>query len=74
MEANQLPSEVRSELADTIEEIGNAMCLLRESVGDVESGNIASGIIAASDALEIISSLETRFSQMAAKLSIFTDH
>lgn len=70
----KIPSEVRAGLADTIEEMGSAMCLLRESVNDSINGNIPGAILCASDALEIISSLETRFSQLSARLAIFTDH
>ena len=62
-----------SELADTIEDIGAAMGLLREAVDDTERGNLGGGKMCGSDALEILSNLETRFSQMAAKLAIWSE-
>lgn len=67
------PREVRCELAETIEDIGSAMSLLREATNDTESGNLIGGKLCGSDALEILSSLETRFSQMAAKLATWTE-
>lgn len=71
--ASAPPREVRIELTDSIEDIGNAMCLLREAIGDTERGNLASGKMCGSDALEILAQLETRFSQMAAKLAIWSE-
>lgn len=67
------PKDVRRELADTIEDIGAAMGLLREAVDDTERGNLGGGKMCGSDALEILSNLETRFSQMAAKLAIWSE-
>jgi hypothetical protein len=71
--ASAPPREVRRELAETIEDIGSAMCLLREAVDDTESGNLGGGQMCGSDALEILSNLETRFSQMAAKLAMWSE-
>ena len=68
-----LPREVRGELADTIEDIGSAMTLLREAITDTDLDNIPGGQMCASDALEILSSLESRFSQMAAKLATWSE-
>ena len=71
--ASAPPREVRRELTETIEDIGSAMCLLREAVDDTERGNLGGGKMCGSDALEILSNLETRFSQMAAKLAIWSE-
>jgi len=70
---SQIPTQVRSKLADTIEDIGEAMGLLRESIEDAEHGNIGGSKLAASDALEIISTLESRFSQLTADLARWSE-
>lgn len=64
-----IPKSVRDQLADSIEDIGNAMALLRESSVDADSGNLQGAKLCASDALEIISGLEADFSEMAATLA-----
>ena len=61
-----IPRKIRAELLDTIEDIGQAAALLREAISDAESGNIPGGQMCASDALEILSTMETRFSEMSA--------
>lgn len=69
-----IPTQIRARLADTIEEIGQAMALLRESQDDINLGNLTRAKITASDALEIISQLETTFSGLAAELTTFSEH
>jgi len=64
---------VREQLADTIEDIGSALTLLREGIGDAERGNLGGGKLCGSDALEILAGLETRFSEMAARLAMWTE-
>lgn len=71
--ASSLPREVRANLADTLEDIGSAMGLLREDVNDADSGNVHGGKLCASDALEILSILESKFSQMAATLARWSE-
>ncbi len=68
------PNQIRRDLADTIEEIGNAMCLLREAADDHANGNHAGACIVASDALEILSGLEATFSALAARTAIFSEN
>ena len=68
-----IPRQIRADLADTIEEIGQAMGLLRESIDDTERGNGNAGQMCGSDALEIIASLEAKFSAMAASLAAWTE-
>ena len=68
-----IPATVRETLADTLEDIGTAMTLLRESATDASTGNHSGSRIVASDALEILSSLELRFSQMAARLAAYSE-
>ena len=72
--ASETPRQVRAELADTIEEIGSAMGLLREAIDDTETGNEPGGKMCASDALAILSELETRFAEMAAKLAKWSEY
>jgi hypothetical protein len=69
----EVPKAIRSELADTIEDIGSAMGLLRESVNDAESGLVDSAKIAASDALDIISELEGKFAKIAQQLALWSE-
>jgi hypothetical protein len=64
---------VRRDLADTIEEIGQAMGLLRESIDDADRDHLVGSQMCASDALEILSGLETKFSQLAAKVASFSE-
>ena len=73
MITNTSASTIRAELADTIEEIGQAMGLLREAQGDVATGNEAGAKMCGSDALEIISGLESKFSDLAARLAVWTE-
>lgn len=68
------PNQVRKDLADTIEEIGQAMGLLRESDDELQNGNHGGAFMCASDALEILSSLEATFSALAARLAIFSEN
>jgi hypothetical protein len=68
-----IPAAVRRELTETFEDIGTAMTLLRESATDADSGNDRGSRIVASDALEILSSLEGRFSEMAARLARYSE-
>ena len=70
----QYPTQIRTKLTDTIEEIGQAMGLLRESQDDLNDGNPAGAALSASDALEIIGQLELTFSRLAAELSPFSEH
>ena len=67
-----VPREVRAELADTIEEIGQAMGLLREAITDTEAGSVESAVLCGDDALEILSGLESKFSELAAKVAGWT--
>lgn len=71
--ASVVPRKVRQDLADSVEDIGSALGLLRESINDTDSGNLGGGQMCASDALEILSTLETRFSQMAASLATWSN-
>lgn len=68
------PNQIRKDLADTIEEIGQAMGLLREADDDQANGNHAGACICASDALEILSRLETTFSALAARTARFSEN
>lgn len=68
------PAAVRVALAETVEDIGQALGLLRESVGAAERGRIQEAKLCGSDAVEILSSLETRFSQMAASLARWSEN
>jgi hypothetical protein len=67
------PAAVRLTLTETIEDIGTVMTLLREADTDDTSGNLSGSRIVASDALEILSSLETKFSEMAARLARYSE-
>lgn len=69
----EIPTQIRAELADTIEDIGSALGLLREAIDDSGRGNLAAGKMCGSDALEIVAGLETRFSQIAAKLAAWSE-
>jgi hypothetical protein len=74
MHSPQFPTHIRTDLADSIEDIGQAMALLRESQGDLDMQNEPGAKITASDALEIISKLEAKFSGLAAQLSTFSEN
>lgn len=68
-----IPNQIRKDLADTIEEIGSAMGLLRESADDFSNGHILGSQMAASDALEILSGLESTFRALAARTAAFSE-
>ena len=68
-----VPREVRAALVETVEEIGQAMALLREAAGDAAAGNVAGGKMSGSDALFILSELEGKFSNMAAQLARWSE-
>lgn len=62
--------EARLGLFECIEEISGATGLLRESIDDLDNGNSVIGAaLCADDALEIISRMETKFSEIAAELA-----
>lgn len=66
--ASEVPREIRRELTETIEEIGQAMGLLREATSDTDAGNLCGGQMCGHDAVEILATLESKFSDMAARL------
>jgi hypothetical protein len=68
-----IPAAVRRDLTETFEDIGTAMTLLRESATDADSGNAIGSRIVATATLEILSSLEGRFSEMAARLARYSE-
>jgi len=69
-----IPLQIRAELADTLEDIGGAMTILRESNDDIKSNREDVAKICASDALELIASLETRFAEITAKLARWSEN
>ena len=69
-----IPNQIRRDLADTIEEIGQAMGLLREASDERANGNTDGAKMCASDALDILSGLETTFSALAARTAIFSEN
>jgi hypothetical protein len=68
-----IPKNVRTELCNSVEEIGQAMGLLREAITENDNGNHGGGQICASDAVEILAGLESKFSMMTAKLSTWSN-
>jgi hypothetical protein len=68
-----VPREVRAALVETVEEIGQAMGLLREAAADADAGNVPGGKMSGSDALFILSELEGKFSEMCAKLAKWSE-
>ena len=68
MSPSTLPRRIRTELLDTIEDIAQAAGLLRESITDADAGNLPGAQMCGSDALEILSSLEDKFSDLSAAL------
>lgn len=72
-QAAAVPREVRAELVETMEEIGQAMGLLREATGDAEAGNEIGAKMSGSDALFILSELEGKFSALAVKLGRWSE-
>jgi len=69
----EVPKAIRSELADTIEDIGSALGLLREATNDAELGNMHMAKNAADDALDLISELEGKFSKIGQQLAIWME-
>jgi hypothetical protein len=68
------PNQIRRDLADTIEEIGQAMGLLREAADDSANGNEDASKLCASDALDILSALESTFSALAARTATYSEN
>jgi len=73
MNESTVPREVRAELMDTVEEIGQALGLLREAATDADAGNVTGGMMSGSDALFILSELEGKFAAMCAKLARWSE-
>jgi hypothetical protein len=67
------PNQIRRDLADTLEEIGQAMGLLREAADEEVNRNLDGAKLCASDALDILSSLECTFSALAARTAKFSE-
>jgi hypothetical protein len=68
---SDIPREIRHQLADTLEDIGQAMGLLRETCDDLDGGNPEGGAMCASDAQEILGNLEATYSSLSARLANF---
>lgn len=68
-----VPREVRAALGDTVEEIGQALGLLREAASDADAGNVTGGKMSGSDALYILSELEGKFSEMCVTLAKWSE-
>jgi hypothetical protein len=73
MSASAIPSQIRADLCDSIEDIGSAMGLLRESITDADSGSLQSAQLCAADALEIIAALSSKFSELADSLATWSN-
>lgn len=71
MEKQHIIHRTRLELADTLEEIGSAVCLLREAAEAHNGGMEKAARLAAEDVVEILSTLELRYSQLSAQLSLW---
>jgi hypothetical protein len=69
MESMYMLREIRGELADSVEEIGAALGLLRSAISDVEAGDERGGRMCGDDAMFVLSDLEGRFSAMSARLA-----
>jgi len=65
--------QVRQDLGDSIEDIGQAMGLLREAIDDAERDCIRGAQLCASDVVDILSGLELKMSQLTATLCKFAD-
>ena len=69
-----IPINVRAQLLERIEDIGQVAGLLREAIDDCERGNEEAGKLCASDALEILAQMEAQFSGMTALLAAFSEN
>lgn len=65
--------EIRSALINTVEDIGQSLGLLREATNDAEAGNLRGARMVANDAAEILSNLEAKFSELAARAAKWAD-
>lgn len=65
--------EVRLDLFETLEEIGSATGLLRESCDDFDHHSTLGATMCANDALEIVARMETRMSEIAARLAAWIE-
>lgn len=70
---SDMVSEVRLDLFETIEEITSATGLLRESCNDFDNDNLGGATMCANDALEIVARMETRMSEIAARLATWIE-
>jgi hypothetical protein len=68
------PNDIRRDLADTIEEIGQAMGLLREAADEHANSNTGAAKLCADDALDILAGLESTFSALAARTATFSQN
>jgi hypothetical protein len=67
-------NHIRRDLADTLEDIGSAMGLLREADDEISNGNSQGGKMCASDALDLVSGLEATFSALASRIAIISEN
>ena len=63
---------VRADLGNTVEDIGQALGLLREACNDMDQGNEQGAKMSASDAGDILAELECTFSGLAARVARVT--
>lgn len=62
--------DVRCEMADFMEDYGQALGLLREAIADCDDNdNLKGAQVAASDAAHLLGEMEEKLSQMAAAVA-----
>ncbi len=64
---------VRTDLANTLEDVGATMTLLREAADFAAGGNLCMARSAGADALDLICSLEVKHSDLAARLAMWCE-
>ena len=71
--SSDVPRDVRFDLMESLEDVGSAMGLLREAIDAADVGDARGGRMCGSDALNLLTSLEERFSGMVERLAEWSD-
>jgi two-component sensor histidine kinase len=62
-------TDARWQTLAAMEELAQISSLLREAINDTTEGNLAGGMMVATDTLEVFAEMEERLSEMAASVA-----
>jgi hypothetical protein len=62
-------TDARWQMLAAMEDLAQVSSLLREAINDTNEGNLAGGMMVATDTFDVLAELEERLSEMAASIA-----